>query len=303
MFEGGKMLFKGKLFAILWTLALLRAEDGSQKCALLTAEGRQEIALYVNKLAKSNDPKGFSVTGDSLEKDSCYRKLEVASPNGDSIVFYLSPDQQFLFPRLFDLRVDPARAEAAEIARTRGEIEEYIHHHETPTFGPAESPITIAVFSDFQCPFCRQAMEILMKRVAETESPRIRIAYLHYPLPSHPWARLAAESLACFNSGPAFWDMHNFVFDHQSEITTDNLRTRLRDRLNMQPKGDVKPEDFTSCIESKAKASYVDEDIALGQRLGVQGTPTLFINGKRVLGIKSASDLQRLTTLEVAASK
>jgi len=154
-------LFRRTLLAIMCLLAARRlaADAANAPCAPFTGETRNQVVDYLRKLAHMPAETTLDLTGSDPEGDTCYRKLEFSmSARPAKMALYLSTDQTFLSPRLFDLSVDPAEVEAGETAdsgASGGASESFA--------GEKDAPITIAVFSDFQCPFCRKKMETLAR--------------------------------------------------------------------------------------------------------------------------------------------
>lgn len=289
------------LLATLGAGAAVQAYAASD-CAPLPDEMRDTLTSYFKKLAKLPPATWVNLTGSALEGETCYRRLEFSiggEPN--KAVLFLSPDQRFLSPQLFDSHVDPAQAEAAEAANISARINSYLSTHKHQMLGEERASVTIAVFADFQCPFCKRAVEVLTKEIFPSSHGRVRIAYVHYPLASHNWARQAAEWMACMQRPQAFWEMQEFLFDHQPEINPSNLAAKLSGHLGSLREPDTDLAQFKSCAGSKDAARWVDDDVALGRALTVSGTPTLFINGQRVVGLKSAHEVERLIPGEVPA--
>jgi protein-disulfide isomerase len=144
-----------------------------------------------------------------------------------------------------------------------------------PSRGPANAPVEIIEFSDFQCPFCLQAHPTVAK-VLSAYGDRIRFVYRHFPLPNHPAARPAAEASACADEQGKFWQYHDRLFDNQTRLSDADLKGHAA-ALEMDAA------KFNACVDSHKYANVVDEDVTAGEDAGVSGTPAFFING-RVLG-------------------
>jgi protein-disulfide isomerase len=114
---------------------------------------------------------------------------------------------------------------------------------------------------------------------------------MNYPIPSHLWARRAAEYAACVGSKPVFWKLHDFLFDHQMEITPQNLRTNLAGFWEGLPASDREGLSVTSCGGSDGAVRRVDEDVAFGNGLNISATPTLFVNGQRIVGLPNVDQI------------
>jgi protein-disulfide isomerase len=146
-----------------------------------------------------------------------------------------------------------------------------------PSMGPANSPVTLVEFSDFQCPFCRQFWPTL-KQVEEKYKDKVRIIYRQYPIPSlHPFATKAAEASLCANDQGKFWEMHDLMFQEQNQLAIKDLKLKAG-RLGINQK------EFDGCLDAGKYAEKVQEDTREGSRFGVTGTPALFINGVIVDG-------------------
>lgn len=161
-----------------------------------------------------------------------------------------------------------------------------------PTRGPAKAPIEIIEFSDFECPFCLRAFPTV-SRVLQTYGDKIRFTYRHYPLQNHPNARPAAEASACAAEQDKFWEYHDRLFSGQGKLSLADLRQHAADvGLNAIA--------FNDCLESHKFAKQVEEDIEAGNRVGVNGTPAFFINGRILSGAQPYEVFQRVIDEELA---
>ena len=165
----------------------------------------------------------------------------------------------------------------------------------SPAIGPESAPVTLVEFSDFECPFCGRFYPTL-KRVEQEYMDRVRIVYRQFPLTSiHPNAAKAAEASLCANEQGKFWDMHDLLFQEQAAIAIKDLKLKAV-RLGLDAK------KFDECLDGGRMAAKVQEDTREGQRLGVTGTPALFINGVPVDGgAVSWPTMQKLLDKELAA--
>jgi protein-disulfide isomerase len=253
-------------------------------CPAIGNADRAKLAAYVQK--KYNVPAKVDIKELSFIEQSCYRKLQFSSDGGRRpfrMELIASPDLRFLTRELLDSHVDPneeARRQSAALAAS-------LAKGDAASLGPKDAPVTMVLFSDFQCPFCSQMATGLMREIVPAEGDKIRLIFRQFPLPMHPWARAAAEATACARAqdDKYFWPLHDYIFAHQREITIENMTSRLSEQAAMVEGFD--PARFKTCVENKETASKVDEDVKFGNEMKVTGTPTLFINGQRVSGFRS----------------
>jgi protein-disulfide isomerase len=205
------------------------------------------------------------------------------------LTLYASPDLRFLTGELMDTRRDPAEEERAHNeALMKG-----LTGGAAPTRGPADAPVTIVEFSDFQCPFCGKFSRILDEALA-SGAENVRVVFHHLPLGGHAWARTAAEGAACaqLQSREAFWSMHDLIFGNQEGITEENIGAKLSEFAAKARGLDAKA--FQECARNNMSLGLVLRDMGLAEANQVNGTPTLFINGRRVQGVENAAQLREL---------
>jgi len=148
-----------------------------------------------------------------------------------------------------------------------------------PSRGPDKAPVTIVEFSDLQCPHCKDAQPVIDKLL--TEEPNARFVFQNFPLPSHNWAAKAADYADCVGRGSkdAFWKFVQGTFDAQSSITEANADEKL---TAIADTAGVKGADMATCAAKADTKTRVEQSVALGQSVGVTGTPTVFVNGRRI---------------------
>jgi protein-disulfide isomerase len=160
-----------------------------------------------------------------------------------------------------------------------------------PTKGSASAPIQMIEFSDFQCPYCRQANPTVA-RVLSTYGDRIHFVYRHYPLPTHPNARPAAEAAACANEQGKFWPYHDVLFANPSKLGVADLKQHAAD-LGLDAA------KFNTCVDTHKYKAQVDTDMKDGDEVGVNGTPAFFINGRFLSGAQPFEAFKRVIEEEL----
>lgn len=166
-----------------------------------------------------------------------------------------------------------------------------------PARGPATAPVTIVEFADFECPFCG-AFYPTLKMVEKNYANRVRMVYRQFPLTNmHPNAQKAAEASLCANEQGRFWEYHDSLFSDQSRLDVPSLKQRA------QALG-LNAATFYTCLDSGKQAEAVQKDRDDARKIGVNSTPTVFING-RLLSGRSYAEVQEVIEdeLQRAAQK
>jgi protein-disulfide isomerase len=161
-----------------------------------------------------------------------------------------------------------------------------------PARGPANAPVTIVEFSDFQCPFCSRITPTL-EQVVSKYGNKVRLVFRQFPLPMHPNAAKAAEAALCANEQGKFWQMHDAMFKDQGSLAVDGLKTKAAGIAG------VDAASFNSCLDSGKETAAVKSDVKEGTKAGVNGTPAMFVNGRFISGVVSADDLSKVIDEEL----
>jgi protein-disulfide isomerase len=225
--------------------------------------------------------------------------FRVTGRGGSDLVVFLSPDQKFLSRDLSDWRLEkaltPGRGlpqEPQQQQQQRLSDAEFgqLTKGGGPVKGPPDAPIKIALFTDFQCPYCRQQEQILKSAFKESE---IQIAFHHLPLPSHSWAKPAAELAACVarQSNAAFWDLHDAFYQKQNEITPDNVEQFVRNKVG---NSGVDIKGLDACVGEHRSTQQVEADVAVAMKYGLRATPAMFINDVRRQGVVQAEEIRSI---------
>lgn len=216
-----------------------------------------------------------------------FRPVTLEVRQGEQVkpfLFYASADgTKILVDQLYDLTQDPFAGNRARI-RLAG----------VPSQGPASALATIVVYSDYTCPFCEQFFHTLEKPTLERYAGRVRYIYKHFPV--RPGALEAAVAAACAfrQSSEAFWGLHQRLFQNRLRLTEKGILIQLARGLP------VDGQKFESCLERRESLPDVQGDVAEAKSLGVEGTPTLFINGRPKVGLPTRERFWEIVDEELA---
>ncbi len=218
--------------------------------------------------------------------------LSAGAATKDFLV-YVSADGKTIFRgAVYNVDQNPFQADLRELTT----------EHQ-PSFGPANAPMTLILFSDFECPVCREEAKQLREKAPAEAGNELRVVYTDFPLESiHPWAKTAAIAGRCaYRQGAgAFWDYHDWMYEHQADINANNLRAKLGEWARLKK---IDAAQFEKCVETRATEGEVDVEIARGKKLQVDSTPTSFLNGRRLVGGVPWQNLIQIIRLELEIDK
>jgi protein-disulfide isomerase len=163
-----------------------------------------------------------------------------------------------------------------------------------PVLGPKNAPVTMVVWSDFQCPFCAR-VEPTLQQLREQYKGKIRLAWKHQPLSFHPHAMPAAEAAMAAHEQGKFWEFHDELFKRQGELGPA-LYEEVAKKLGLNL------ERFRAVIQSHKYAAHIQADMNAGNAVGAQGTPTFFINGKKLVGAQPIDAFRQVIDAELAGA-
>jgi len=187
---------------------------------------------------------------------------------------YVSPDRQYAVAgEIIPFGPNPFAPDREKLKAADG-----------PTQGAAKPVIEIVEFSDLECPHCKKAAPILDKLV--TDFPQVQLTFQQFPLPAtlHPWALKAAEYADCAaqHDKAAFWKYVDSIFENQGSIAAATADDKLKELATATGLDATK---IASCAVTPETEARVNKSLQFGQSLDINQTPTVFINGRRVLGI------------------
>jgi protein-disulfide isomerase len=159
-----------------------------------------------------------------------------------------------------------------------------------PSFGPATAKVQIVAFSDFQCPYCSQAAEVV-EQIRNKWGGEVHFVFRQFPLSFHEHAKGAARASLAAHAQGKFWPMHDRLFAHQGALGAEDLKTHAKE-LGL----DVAA--FDKSLSDGTLDAALAADLELGKKAGVDGTPAMFIDGKRV---DNATDFEEVAPLIEAA--
>jgi len=160
-----------------------------------------------------------------------------------------------------------------------------------PPRGDAKAPVTIVVFSDYECPFCKRA-EGTVDEVRKTYGGKVRVAHRDFPLSFHQHAQPAAEAARCANAQGKFWEYHDKVFP-SADLSSEKLQALAAEVGLDRAK-------FDTCVKNREFKDAVDKDAADGSAVGVTGTPAFFVNGRMLTGAQPFEKFKDLIDQELA---
>ena len=165
-----------------------------------------------------------------------------------------------------------------------------------PSKGPADAPITIVEFSDYECPYCSRAQDAI-KQVFAAYPNKVRLVFKDFPLDFHENAPKASEAAHCADKQGKYWEMHDKLFANQQALGKEALRgyAKAIDGLDV--------EAWSKCFDSGEMAKRVSQGLAQGRSAGVNGTPAFFVNGILLSGARPFSDFKRIIDSELARPK
>jgi len=239
------------------TLEFGAPPQAQKQPVVVTKDGRYYILSVPYRLGSSKVP-GFR---------SPFAEREGIEPPP----LQVTQDGQFLLTGIFqDMTVDPDAVNRSKI-----------HLKDAVGWGPADAKVTIVEYSDFQCPHCKKAFEGIEKDVMPQYPGKVRVVFKYYPLTNiHPWAFDAAIAAACAgrHSAEAAHKLQASLFAEQTSLKKEEFRAKV---LEFARQAGAEPGAFERCFDKQESKPLVEADVAEATMLDVNGTPTIFVNGRR----------------------
>lgn len=274
---------------VLFLMVLLGAGCRAQNSGKLSPEISHRIQTEIR--AHFSVPQRITITLSDPKPSEMpgYDSLQITFSGGSkptTLDFLLSKDRKTV-----------ARLETIDISQ---DLMSKIDVKGRPIRGKSDAKVTIVNFDDFQCPFCSRMHATLFPGLLETYRDRVRFIYKDYPLVEiHPWAMHAAVDANCLadQSNDAYWTFADYVHNTQQQFrgksVADALVTLDTAAKDQGAKYKLDATKLTACL-SKQDESAVRASMAEAEKLGVDSTPTMFINGEKVSGVMPVEDLRAI---------
>ena len=235
-----------------------------------------------------DDPKAASIAG--LKELDVHMTYQGRSQDE---VFYVSGDgKQVLFGKVFDINHSPFQADLDKI-----------HTDTSPILGSPSAPLTIVLYSDFQCPACKEEAKMIRDNIVQNYPTQVRVYFKDFPLEQiHPWAKGGAIAGRCVyrQNATSFWDFYDWAYEHQTEVTPENLKDKV---LEFAKNKNLDTLQLGRCMDTKTTEGEVDKSLGEGKALKIDQTPTLFINGRRIPGSIPWTNMKQLIDAELEFAK
>jgi protein-disulfide isomerase len=209
------------------------------------------------------------------------------------VLFYITKDgQKIVQGSVFDVKNNPFKA---DLDKLKTDLQ--------PNFGTPGAPVVLVLFSDFQCPYCKDEAKMLRGNLLSAYPKQVRLYFKDLPLEQiHPWAKSAAIAGRCvFKQNPsAFWDYHDWIYERQGDITKENFRDKA---LEFAKGKEIDSLQLGRCMDTRATEAEVDKSVGEARDLRVMSTPTLFVNGRRLPAQIAWPDLRQIIDKEIEYQK
>lgn len=268
---------------------------------------RDALEHFIEDQLLQMQAKKESVSVDELLKR--HVSLKVQEPTEDQLRFYfegVQTDETYEVARpkiietIHQLRTNKSRE--AYIATLRAEYSVVVElnqptgHVEAgtdPRLGSDKAPVQLVEFADYECPYCQKVSGDLI-RLKEQFGEQVSVVYKDFPLPMHPLAAKAAEAARCAGVQGKFWEFHDALFQTKKLQVSDLKQEAQALKLDTAA--------FDKCLDSGEQRAAVKSDTLEGQKLGLSGTPSFFVNGHFMSGAIGYAKLQETVLQELAAS-
>ena len=224
------------------------------------------------------------IIGDKLDvDDDAVRSFYIqnqAGMQGRTYEAMASQIRDYLENQIRETALDEFADEAAaenDVEYVLGPFRVEIDTAGAPFIGPADAPVTMVEFSDFECPYCESFVPTI-EQIKATYPDDVKVVFLQFPLRQiHPNAQKSGEASLCAFEQDKFWEAHDLYFAERTSLTVPDLKEKA-ERLGLDT------EAFATCLDSGKYADRVQAEMDAGAAVGVTGTPAVFINGRPLPG-------------------
>ncbi|HXI57428.1 MAG TPA: thioredoxin domain-containing protein [Polyangia bacterium] len=274
---------------------------GKFKAALDSQKGKTDIeadAAAGNKIGARGTP-AFFINGKFLSGAQPYEmfksKIDDELKTAEALVAKGTPKAKVYDVLMKDAKTEIAAAPAAAEAEKGPEADTTVYKVDpgsAPSKGPKNAALTMVIFSDFQCPFCSR-VEPTLTQIEKDYGGKVRQVWKNYPLPFHNNAEPAAEAAMAAGAQGKFWEMHDKLFANQQSLDRPSLEKYAQELgLNMSK--------FKADLDGQKYKAQIEADTKEGQAVGVNGTPAVFINGRKIAGAYPLETFKKIVDDELA---
>jgi protein-disulfide isomerase len=173
-----------------------------------------------------------------------------------------------------------------------------LHLKDRAVLGPADAPVTIIEFADFECPYCARAFGEIETLVNTTYKGKVKLIFKNFPLDIHPWATQAAIAAECVRrqNPKDFWTFAGDIYRDQGQINVSNLRDHVMTYVHQLG---LDPKTLDACIAAPSAEAQVERDRKDGDRIGVNSTPTFLIDGIEMVGLPTGKTFNYVLKSEI----
>lgn len=253
----------------------------------------EQIASYIRKAFNVPAAIAISVTKQEESKfpGLVAVKVQFTSERGPQTQdAWVTPDYKtLLIGRVLDMSVDPYKATLSKM-----------NLKNSPTHGPPDAKVTIVEFTDFQCPYCKNA-HASMNQLLKDYDGKVRVVYKSLPLAMHNWAQDSAVAATCVyeQNNDAFWKYADYFFQNQGAITKDTLNAKV---FELAKANNVDQEKLKACIDTKKTLPAVEADLQEAKALGLSSTPSFIVNGRTVVGAVPVEQFKQIIDEALAST-
>ena len=272
------------LFCVL-IMSGLSVRAAKCSCASLSSSEGERLSDFVKRWFHIPESISVKLLNSSYVDSACYRRLVFSEgPELLPFAFYLSPDKSHLLSDRIDIRLDPETSQH----KSEAELSHDLLMKPMLYKDDLNRPVNIVVFLDFQCPYCKR-LEAVFRELSEEEKNYVTISYRQFPIPSHTWAREAAQISTCvaLQNKSLFWKLRDWIFTEQQSLSSSDIQKRV---LAFISDNGGNSSALTKCLVSKDFDTPLQRDRELAAVARVSSTPTVFVNGKRI-SVRSVADL------------